>query len=280
MNAKLELVMRKIDSNLIVTGVMITDNFRAGGFMGVKLIGRKISEDSIAVFISKQSMEISDPYNQKFDESCLSELPTENIWRRFASPDPVEFGGVAIARDNRLFADEKPDEVSRTAIMSVIDLGELTFDFEHHCAFRSEIAEEHDDMYVFVLKKDKSDETAELLSSLMGDSIKSCYTKPFWTRDNGDKYQLKTVNHPDIDALYKRQAQDLVQFGELTEETETMIDAKGRWLKLNKDESYRSYLVELSEQCPFYLDSFDRLLTADENKQINDCSQDILREMM
>ncbi|OXX41797.1 hypothetical protein B9J93_19305 [Vibrio sp. V17_P4S1T151] len=279
MTPKLELVIRKIHNNLIITGVMVTDSFKAGDFMGFKLIGNKLDENTIAVFIDKQEIEIRDPYNRQFKDSSLTELPMNDIWQKFKSPEPNEFGGVAIGRDNLLFADESPEQVSRTAIISVIDLNELTFDFEHHCAFRSVKVEEVEDMYVFILKKDTSDDTLELLGTLMGDSLNSFYSKPFWTRDNGEKYRLKTVNHREIDALYKLQISELGQFGELTKETEEAITAKSRWLKLNKDESYRAFLSDMMKRCPFYLDAFDRILTPEESKLIDEHAKAIIEEM-
>lgn len=279
MTPKLELVIRKIHNNLIITGVMVTDSFKAGDFMGFKLIGNKLDENTIAVFIDKQEIEIRDPYNQQFKDSSLTELPMNDIWQKFKSPEPNEFGGVAIGRDNLLFADESPEQVSRTAIISVIDLNELTFDFEHHCAFRSVQVEEVEDMYVFILKKDTSDDTLELLGTLMGDSLNSFYSKPFWTRDNGEKYRLKTVNHREIDALYKLQIIEIAQFGELTRETEEAVTAKSRWLKLNKDESYRAFLSDMMKRCPFYLDAFDRILTPEESKLIDEHTKAIIEEM-
>lgn len=277
MQSKLELTMREVGCHTILTGVLLSQDFKAENLSAMEMSAHIRSDGSVLMSISKNTYEPKDEFNTTFEKHGLSELTRESIWRGYQSDDPNHIGGVVVGRENLLFDTECPEIVTRTALISVIETTNLLNGTDHG-VLRSVHFEESDVAYTFLLEPDTSPETLELTASLRGDGLMSFYRKPFWTLADGTAYRL-TGDQPLINnQLFKKQIQDFIQYGELT--AATRQEMRDNLLNINEDSEFVDFAIALNNACPFSQERYDRLLTEKEVELIDTEAKRYLRAQM
>ncbi|MFS1429229.1 hypothetical protein LMH73_019285 [Vibrio splendidus] len=274
---KLELVARRCGDSVILAGVMLTENFKAHDLAAMQMFGR-VDGDEITVVISKEQYQPKNEFGETFELDCLSSMPTQEVWRRYQSTDPREFGGVVIGRDNFLFDFEDSEKTSRMAIVSVIQDKANILRIDDHAVFRSVESSEYQECYEFKLKQDTTDETRPLIEKLRGDGLLSFYRKPFFTLPDGSPYRLSTVMPQSANELHCKQYKEIMEFGDVTVDTRQLMQAHR--LLTHTDTDYIIFVKEIGLLAPTTLDKFSRLLTETEHNENERIATEFLRAQM
>ncbi|PSV00439.1 hypothetical protein [Photobacterium kishitanii] len=274
---KIELVIRRNHKNVMIAAVMLSENFKVGDIAAMEMFG-KVTNGKIHLFISKAMYSPKNEYGETFESVDLSDLATEEIWRKCKSDQPL-FGGVIIGRDmDMLFSFEESDQISRTALISVVQDDNDIIDVDEHAVYRSSVGTEYSNGFEFTLEKDESKETAVLLKELRGDTISSFYRKPFFTLFDGTKYRLSSLADNKTNLLYLRKNEDIIKHGKPTEETLKMLGDYG--LNCSLEHDFFDYIREIYKAEPIFLDKFSRLLTEEEHERISNASLAIINTAM
>lgn len=274
MNNKLELVIRKMHKNLIATGVMLTSNHSAGELSGYELFGEKTGDNTFLIHLRKECFEPRNEFNESFEKHALSELPTEEIWRRFESKQANWFGGVIMGRDNQKFEFESAD-LNRIALVSVLEDTTRVVQTDGHYMFRSTHCVESHDFLTFFMERDECEYTKSLLSNLEGDGLMSFYRKPFWTDLEENVYRLKSDLSLKGIELHKVQYRDLIQYGSVQPSTKEVM--RSHWLNVNDEKEYVDFVQALDHETNLAFEHFDRLLTESEHQAIKDAVKRITK---
>lgn len=263
---KFEIVLRKIHNNLIATGVMLTNGLTAGDVSGYEMYGEKTGDNTCLIHVRKASFLPKNEYGETFEKYSLSELPTNDIWRRFESDKANLFGGVIVGRDNQKFENE-PTDLNRMAVVSVIEDKANLVPTDGHYMFRSTNAVESNEFITFFMERDLTTSTATLLDALQGEALMSFYRKPFWSDLTGQPYRLKSDLALKGISLHKQQYSDLVHFGSVQPETKEIMRA--HWLNVNDESEYVDFVQALSAETDLPFQHFDRLLSESEHEVIS-----------
>ncbi|PSV00438.1 hypothetical protein [Photobacterium kishitanii] len=274
---KIDLVIRRDKEHVIIAAVMLSESFKAGDIAAMEMFG-KVVNGKIQLVINKAQYNPENKYGETFEQWDLPSLVDQEIWRGCESEDQSVIGGVIIGRDNLLFGFENQDEVSRTALVSVIKDSNHILDIDESAVFRSVKGTEYVNCFEFFVEKDESKETAKLLDSIQGNGLFAFYRTPFFSLPDGTKYRLSTLGANKGNALYTREYKDIIEFGKPTNETLNKLYDLGLTPSNGGDFFYRvvqkTYEVE-----PAFLEMFSRLFTEDEHRQIDNVLDAIVDDL-
>jgi len=272
---KIELVVRRVPNYLILTGVILSDTFSAKDLSAMEMYGKRNHDGSVQLSVKKEQYKPKTMFNSSLEDYSLTDLATEDLWRRYETQDKTEFGGVIMGRDNLLFDFEDAASTSRMAVISVIEDKENILDIDDHAILRSVEAVEFGDNYEFKLEVDKSN---ELLKELKGDSLKSFYTRPLFSLHDGTPYRLSSDLPAHIRAIYRKQYEEISCDGVVSDSTEQ--EMREKYLLVNTDQDYIEFVREMSKRQPIKIEMFDRLLTESEIAAIDKSVDELVRETM
>lgn len=273
---KLELVIRRVPGYLILAGVLLSDSFSAGDLAAMELYGKRHHDGDVTISVKKKQYTPTSKFHGPVDKNSLSEMPTEDVWRRYESTDRTEFGGVIIGRDNFLFDFESPSNTSRMAVISVIADEDNLFNIDSHAILRSFRAVELDDAYEFNLKLDTE---SVLLEELKGEALMGFYKRPFFTLPDGTPYRLSTDMPALSSSLHHLQYQEILRDGVVS--TETHQKMRNEYLSVHNDHDYIDYVIKMGKRQPLLmLKKFTHLLTENEIAAIDKSAKEVLNEEM